>query len=821
MENKTGFLKREIALVMMIAFVLSTGTWIYVKQVSSQLWSQSISTMTESIRQGVNALNMQLEMDFDELVATGKNISQADESELADIIRLYHEVRMDINIYLEGERLLDQNRKPDQVVVEMLEQTDKELGILDAHNSSVTGENVFNIFCRFALSNGTAACLVKEYRAKEIAAQFTPSFYGHSGFSYLVNRDGAIMVRSRHRNSNKTIQNLFDLIPKEENDEQVIQQLRESILGLKSGWARFYDQGVGLVFCYEPIWSDSGWMLVSIVAEENILAQTNSILVKTLCLAIVQIGLILVLFFIFYTGKMRENTRHTYELEQALQVADRANNVKGAFLMNMSHDIRTPLNAIIGMTAIAQKRIDSRERTKDCLKKINMSGRYLLNLVNDVMDMSQLDNGKMILNEETVQIDEIFSDVVSLMDHRVQEAGLTMEALPPKLNQQTVLADPMRMRQIMVNIIDNAIKYTPSGGRILLRLEQTRDVKEGCAVYHFSCSDTGIGMDSDFLEKVFQPFERSRNTTASGIAGTGVGLAITKGLLELMGGSILAESEPGEGSVFTAVFPLQAVEEDAEQAVSGEQPEVSQQSADGVQPETNVQQSVTVQTAIQRQIANDEQLGMTAQGTSVVPPVMDASQSSTKRPIEGQLGVDGVRLAEECKCQDSLAAEVVQPEGEQDWQTQQANDGEQSEPANENAVQEDAQGGDYTSKRVLLVEDVELNMEIAEAMIGMTGVQIEKAYDGLEAVQLVEEKPSGYFDLIFMDIQMPVMDGYEATRRIRAMQREDAAHIPIFALSANALAEDVENSRKAGMNGHIAKPIDMEPIEKVMRQYFC
>lgn len=799
MENKTGFLKKEIALVLMIAFVLSAGTWIYVKQVSSQLWSQSISTMTESIRQGVNALNMQLEMDFDELVATGKNISQADESELADIIRLYHEVRMDINIYLEGERLLDKNRKPDQVVVEMLEQTDKELGILDAHSSSVTGENVFNIFCRFALSNGTAACLVKEYRAKEIAAQFTPSFYGHSGFSYLVNRDGAIMVRSRHRNSNKTIQNLFDLIPKEENDEQVIQQLRESILGLKSGWARFYDNGVGLVFCYEPIWSDSGWMLVSIVAEENILAQTNSILVKTLCLAIVQIGLILVLFFIFYSGKMRENTRHTYELEQALQVADRANNVKGAFLMNMSHDIRTPLNAIIGMTAIAQKRIDSRERTKDCLKKINMSGRYLLNLVNDVMDMSQLDSGKMILNEETVHIHEIFSDVVSLMDHRVQEAGLTMEALPPKLSQQTVLADPMRMRQIMVNIIDNAIKYTPSGGRILLRLEQTRDAKEGCAVYHFSCSDTGIGMDSDFLEKVFQPFERSRNTTASGIAGTGVGLAITKGLLELMGGSILAESEPGEGSVFTAVFPLQAVEEDVERLVSGEKVvsgeklEGDGKLVSGEPPESEEQpESAGMQTEAAVQSADRGQ------------PVMDASQSSTKWPIEGRLDVDGVQLLGAGRAPEE--AGLIS--------------GEQSEPANDNAAQGDAQGGDYTSKRVLLVEDVELNMEIAEAMIGMTGVQIEKAYDGLEAVQLVEEKPSGYFDLIFMDIQMPVMDGYEATRRIRAMQREDAAHIPIFALSANALAEDVENSRKAGMNGHIAKPIGMEPIEKVMRQYF-
>lgn len=807
MENKTVFLKKEIALVLMIAFVLSTGTWIYVKQVSNQLWSQSISTMTESIRQGVNALNMQLEMDFDELVATGKNISQADESELADIIRLYHEVRMDINIYLEGERLLDKNRKPDQVVVEMLEQTDKELGILDAHNSSVTGENVFNIFCRFALSNGTAACLVKEYRAKEIAAQFTPSFYGHSGFSYLVNRDGAIMVRSRHRNSNKTIQNLFDLIPKEENDEQVIQQLRESILGLKSGWARFYDQGVGLVFCYEPIWSDSGWMLVSIVAEENILAQTNSILVKTLCLAIVQIGLILVLFFIFYTGKMRENTRHTYELEQALQVADRANNVKGAFLMNMSHDIRTPLNAIIGMTAIAQKRIDSRERTKDCLKKINMSGRYLLNLVNDVMDMSQLDNGKMILNEETVQIDEIFSDVVSLMDHRVQEAGLTMEALPPKLNQQTVLADPMRMRQIMVNIIDNAIKYTPSGGRILLRLEQTRDVKEGCAVYHFSCSDTGIGMDSDFLEKVFQPFERSRNTTASGIAGTGVGLAITKGLLELMGGSILAESEPGEGSVFTAVFPLQAAEEDVERLVSGEKLEGDGKlvSGESLEADRRVESKEKLvrgeKPEVDERSDSDEQ-------TESAGIQTEAAVQSQKQLADGEWLVANV--------QGSAVAGV-------DRELKEAGliSGDQSEPADENAVQEDAQGGDYTSKRVLLVEDVELNMEIAEAMIGMTGVQIEKAYDGLEAVQLVEEKPSGYFDLIFMDIQMPVMDGYEATRRIRAMQREDAAHIPIFALSANALAEDVENSRKAGMNGHIAKPIDMEPIEKVMRQYFC
>ncbi len=784
MKKKIVFMKKEMLIIFGIVLVLCAGTWLFVRQVSGQLWTQSISTMTESIHQGVNALNMQLEMDFAELEAVGEAIAQADRDELVEMMNLYRTVRKDVCVYLYGNQMLDESRKPDLAVIGYLEQTDRKQGILDAHNSSVTGENVFHIFYRLLLADDTPAYLVREYRAKEIAAQFTPSFYRHSGFSYLVNRDGEIMVRSRHRNSNKTIQNLFDLIPAQENDVQIIQQFRDSILELKSGWARFYDNGAGVVFCYEPVWSDSGWMLVSIVAEASILAQTNSILAKTFIFAGGQIVLILAVFLVFYTGKMRENAIHTKELEQALQAADRANNAKGIFLMNMSHDIRTPLNAILGLTAVAQKQTASRTHTEDYLKKINASGRYLLNLVNDVMDMSQIENGKMILREEPVNIADIFKDVVHLMSYRVQDAGLSMEASPVCLQQRAVLADPMRMRQIMINIIDNAIKYTPSGGSILLRLEQTADVREGYVVYHFCCSDTGIGMDSDFLQKVFQPFERSRNTTTSGIAGTGVGLTITKGLLELMGGSILAESEPGNGSVFTAVFPLQAVKEPLEHA--------------------------------------EDAAVVIRQKETEVTDAFDAAKQSESESMGEQ---EPEQLAEAAKAR--LQQEPEQPAEElesmvkqEQGHTAEETEGMAAQELSQTSEESESSGTGYESKRVLIVEDVELNMEIAEAMIGMTGVQIEKAFNGQEAVQLVLQKPQGYFDFIFMDIQMPVMDGYEATRRIRAMDRKDTADVPIYALSANALAEDIENSLQAGMNGHLAKPIDMESIEKVLQRYF-
>lgn len=699
--------KGIIYIAALLVLMVGTGVcvWAFINGVNKQLRISSTRTITESTHQGVNALNNQMEMDFHELELIWENITHADSSDIGSALERYNIVEPDVKLYLHGQKSshTDQKNDKDKEVMSFLDETDREQGVMDAHISSITGENVFNIFQKGTFGDGVEAYLVKEYRTREIAEHFTISLYNNTGFSYLVNREGVIMVRPIHRNSNKTVFNIFDMISEHENDPQAIEAFQKSVYQLKTGWAKFLYDGEGIVFCYEALEANSDWLLISIVPEYVITDQTTGILKKTLAFSGAVAGIILILLLIFYCAKMQENKAHTKELQDALNIADKANRAKGRFMMDMSHDIRTPLNAIIGMTAIAQANISDADKIEDCLKKIDTSGTHLLSLVNDVLDLSQIDQGKLILKEEHIRLPQLFEETVKLMKRKAQENGLTLDLTSVQLTDKVVTGDPLRIQQILFNIISNAIKYTPSGGYISLELTQLKKKGEtGSAVYHFRCADTGIGMEPEFLERLFLPFERARNTTESKIAGTGVGLAITKALVEVMDGNISAESTLGKGSVFTVELPLQIHREAAE------------------------------------------------------------TKSGLKIPAEEQQG--------------------------------------------------------YGDKCVLLVEDNELNMEILEELLDITGVQMEKATDGREAVQMVQKKPAHY-DLIFMDIQMPVMDGYEATRRIRSMEGS-VRNIPIYAVSANALAEDVKNALDSGMNGHIAKPVELESIEKVLKQCF-
>lgn len=703
------FSKDHLAAAFLSLILLGVGAWLFVREVSALLWGNSIRTITESTHQGANALNIQFETDFNKLKSIGETITASEPDMLEDLLALYRDTEPDVTVWADRIGIPHEDPENDALLSTFLEQTPLKSGVVDAHINSVTGENVFNLFVTLPLSDGTDLHVVKEYRTKEIADQFTLTFYDNSGFSYLISQDGAIQVRAGHKNSNKTIRNLFDMISKGENDPQTMAQFKKSIYERRSGWATFTYGQRGMVFCYEPLRADSTWLLISIIPEAVILRQTNSVLLKTLLFS----GTILLIAAIFYINKMRENRKHTRELQEALDAADRANHVKGDFLMNMSHDIRTPLNAIIGMTAIAQENIPDHVKMEDCLKKIKISGTYLLSLVSDVLDMSQIEDGKIALKEEPILLPQLYREVTDAMSLQAQEAGLDLEALPAQLKNEAIQGDPLRIRQVLLNIITNAIKYTPSGGRVSLGFIQKEDTAEGLGTYQFQCRDTGIGMSEEFLTRVFLPFERNKNTTTSKIAGAGVGLSITKGLLDLMGGEIFVESELEKGSTFTVYFYLELLE--------------------------------------------------------------DMPQTAKETPQESAAG----------------PSEAIPDSGDDD----------------------------YGDKRILLVEDNELNMEIAEELIGMTGVQIETACDGQVALQMVLDHPCGYYDLIFMDIQMPVMDGYEATRQIRKLDREDAQTIPIYAMSANAFAEDVENSIRSGMNGHIAKPIDMDPIEKVMQKH--
>lgn len=697
-----------LAAALVLAAILGTGVWSFVRGVSGQLWATSIRTITETTHQGAMTLNLQFEADFDMLEVIRESLDQAGTSQLEDVLKLINVAEPEVMVYLDGGNSLRPDVKPDQKVWEALEELEKQKeaareqtgegagrnaagqgpgenadrnipgrnagestggnaagqgpgagtaydgfarGVLDAHISSVTGEHVFNIFVRGVLQSGEEIWLVKEYSTREVAERFTLTFYDKTGFSYLVDRSGEIMVRPAHRNSNKTVSGLFDMLDKEGNEEPVVEDFQASIYDLRTGWARFKAGGEQQVFSYEPLKAGSDWLLVSVIPEHMIRAQTNRILRRTMMFSGTAVGLILTLTVIFYGTKMHENQVYTRKLKEALDAADTANRAKGRFLM----------------------------------------------------DMSQIEQGTLILQEDSFLLSKIFGEVTGSMARRGQEAGLAMEVVPIQLEHDSVTGDSSRIRQILFNIMDNAVKYTPAGGSVVVELKETGQVLEGRAGYCFRCIDDGIGMEPKFLKRVFLPFERARNTTSSRIAGTGVGLAITKSLLDLMGGTIYVDSAPGKGSAFTVEFSLEV----------------------------------------------PEQIPETAEDP-----------------------------------------------------------GTEKEPR------------DYGDKRVLLVEDNELNMEIAEELVGITGVQVEKAYNGQEAVDMVRESPEGYYDLIFMDIQMPVMDGYEATRQIRGMDREDVGRIPIFALSANALAEDVQNSLEAGMNGHIAKPVDLESIERVLGQVF-
>lgn len=683
--------KNWLLLLGLLVVVLSVGVYGFVTGVSNQLWQASMRTIIESTHQGANALNVQFERDFEDLEQIWRQLAQAEPEAREEMLRYYQAVDPDLRFY-QAKRQQGGDKKATGYLSALREE--QLAGLVPSHINSLTGENVFNMFVQGRLADGNLAYLVKEYRTREIANQFTLSFYDQTGFSYLVDQRGNIMVRSEHRNSNKTVYNLFDMVAGPENDPQVLAQFEQSVQQLKTGWARFSYNGTGLVFCYEPLQLDAGWLLVSVVPERMISAQTNSILQKTLIFSGLLLALMLLIVAVFYAIKMHENTLHTNELQQALNEADRANKAKGRFLMDMSHDIRTPLNAIIGMTAVARQNVNNPDKMQDCLRKIEISGLQLISMVSDVLDMSQIEQGTLVLRQEPCNLDKLFAETLELMQPKAQEAGLQLEAEPLQLANPQGVGDALRIRQVLLNIIDNAVKYTPAGGRVHLTLTQPEPPQDDQVIYHFCCQDTGIGMDEDFQQRMFMPFERARNTTDSKIAGAGVGLPISKSLLEVMGGHIEVDSQPGCGTTIQLAFPLL--------------------------------------------LAQDE----------------------------------------------AAPAEMAT----------------------------------YADKRVLLVEDNELNMEIMEELLGLFEVQIAKAEDGRQAVDLVQANPGGYFDLVLMDIQMPVLDGYQATQQIRALPHADAQTLPIYAVSANALAEDVQNSLASGMNGHIAKPVDLDELEKVLRK---
>lgn len=400
-----------------------------------------------------------------------------------------------------------------------------------------------------------------------------------------------------------------------------------------------------------------------------------------------------------------------HELEQdrilrnALSSAEHANRAKTAFLNNMSHDIRTPMNAIIGFTSLAAEHLDDREIIRDYLEKISTSGKHLLSLINDVLDMSRIESGSVKIEKTNVYLPDILEDLKTIILESVHAKQQKLLIKQQDVVHEDIITDKLRLTQVLLNIISNAVKFTPVGGTIHILVEEKASQKAGYAVYSFCIKDNGIGMSKEFQEHVFDSFARERTVTESGITGTGLGMAITKNIVDLMGGTIHLTSKQGEGSEFI----------------------------------------VTLECELADKTVQDK-------------------QSSCPKAEKKHL--------------------------------------------------------DYSGKKVLLVEDNELNREIATEILKSLGLKVDYAADGMEAVEIMSSEAGNQYDMIFMDIQMPKMDGYTATREIRTLKDTKKANVPIIAMTANAFDEDRKKAIKAGMNGHIAKPIDVNVILQNLDRIF-
>ncbi|MBD5395067.1 MAG: response regulator [Lachnospiraceae bacterium] len=400
-----------------------------------------------------------------------------------------------------------------------------------------------------------------------------------------------------------------------------------------------------------------------------------------------------------------ENERKQKELiEDALFQAKQANKAKSIFLSNMSHDIRTPMNAIIGFTTLASTHIDNKEQVKDYLAKIMSSSNHLLSLINDVLDMSRIESGKIHLEETECGVSEIIHELQSILQADIKSKQLDFVVDMVDVFDENVLCDKLRLNQILLNLLSNAIKYTDPGGSIRVRITEKEGAPKGSANYEIRVKDTGIGMSREFMEHIFEPFEREKNTTVSGIQGSGLGMSITKGIVEMMGGTISVCSEKGQGTEFIVNLTLKL-----------------------------------------------------------------AGNSETE-----------IRLGELDKTEQNRER--------------------------------------FKGKRLLLTEDNELNREIAGAILSEAGFIVEEAENGAVSIEMLKKAGPGYYDLVLMDVQMPVMDGYQATEAIRALEDKKLSKILIIAMTANAFEEDKKKAMECGMNAHIAKPINVDTLLTTLAQ---
>lgn len=653
-------------------------------------------------------------------------------------------------------------------------------------------------------------------------------------FSHIIDDEGAFIIRS----GGAFRETYFDRIREtfsehnKKSPAQYEEELRAAIENkIPYSTCAIIDGKHKYIYCSNL--NNTNWYLLSVMPYETLDNAVNSLETFRLRTIFVAGGILLSAFLVIFVLYYKMTQKQMAELALAKEESVKANKAKSEFLSSMSHDIRTPMNGIVGMTAIAQANISDPIRVKDCLRKIALSSKHLLGLINDVLDMSKIESGKLSLNMHGVSLRETMENLVNIAQPQMKAKRQNFDIFIQNVQTENVYCDSVRLNQVLLNLISNAIKFTSENGNIYVYLDQEPSPQGDAYVRcHFRVKDNGIGMTPEFQKNIFEQFSREQNQQVYKIEGSGLGMAITKAIVDAMKGTIELKSAPGKGSEFHVILDLEKSPE---------------QEADMVLPPWKMLVVDDDEELCRSALLSLKDIGISAEWASSGKRAVDMAKQRHAASDDYQIilldwkmpDMDGLQTAKELRRHlgEDVPILIISAYDWSDIEDEAKEAGIQgfiSKPLfksnlfhglstymlgeNELEKRDRLKKREFVGKRILLAEDNDLNWEIAQELLSSVGFELERAENGKVCVEKFQQSQVGYYDAVLMDIRMPVMNGYDAARALRALDRGDAS-LPVVAMTADAFSEDIEHAKECGMNEHIAKPIDVERLMQILEQY--
>ena len=732
---------------------------------------------------------------------------------------------------LYGQAIQPLNPEP---FVEALSQGEQRVAVgIDTAGNEVV---LFGVDAAYPMSNGDRSTgLIAAVPLEYITDFLSLKDEGQLMYYHIIRPDGSFVIQ----NPNTELWNFFEQLQKQ-SDSPVSESSADNPVEKFSVALKKHEEytdtlevngeerqiyGISLPY--------SEWYLVSVMPYSILDDTINSLSSQRMFMTLLSCASVLIILTAIFLRYFSITRSQMNELKKARQAALEANKAKSEFLANMSHDIRTPMNAIVGMTAIATAHIDDRKQVENCLRKITLSSKHLLGLINDVLDMSKIESGKLTLTTEQISLKEVVEGIVNIMQPQVKTKKQTFDIHVENIFTENVWCDGIRLNQVLLNLLSNATKYTPEGGSIQLSLSEEKSPKgENYVRIHINVRDNGIGMSPEFLKRIYESYSRADGTRIHKTEGAGLGMAITKYIVDAMEGTIEIQSEPDKGSEFLLTF-------DFEKADAME--------IDMVLPAWNMlvvdDDELLCKTAMDALKSIGIKAEWTLSGEKAIELVIEHHKKREDYQIillDWKLpGMNGIQAAREIRR--NLGDEVpILLISAYDWSEFEAEAREAgisgfiSKPLFKSTLyhalcqymdvgteheQTLNQNIDLSGRRILLAEDNELNWEVAKELLTDLGVELDWAEDGRICLDKFQKSSEGYYDIILMDIRMPHMTGYEATQAIRGLAHPDALSIPIIAMSADAFSDDIQHCLQCGMNAHIAKPIDVIELTRLLKRY--